>query len=62
MTTLRYGIVGGGFISSFQLRALKQVRGIDVAGLVSRRPPEALSAEVQRLGLGKGEFSKTSPR
>ncbi|GAB4154088.1 MAG: Gfo/Idh/MocA family oxidoreductase [Planctomycetaceae bacterium] len=54
MQTLKYGIVGGGFISAFQLRALSQVRGIEIAGLVSRRPPEALSQEVRRLGMGAG--------
>lgn len=31
MNALRYGIVGGGFISAFQLRGLREVRGIDVA-------------------------------
>ncbi|MFQ5734415.1 MAG: Gfo/Idh/MocA family protein [Planctomycetaceae bacterium] len=54
MTALRYGIVGGGFISAFQLRALKQVRGVEVAGLVSRRPPEHLAEIVKRDGLGEG--------
>ena len=54
MPPLRYGIVGGGFVSAFHLRGLVQVRGVEVAGLVSRRPPEALSAEVKRLGLGEG--------
>lgn len=54
MAALKYGIVGGGFITAFQLRALSQVRGVEVAGLVSRRPPVALSADVKRLGLGDG--------
>jgi predicted dehydrogenase len=54
MKALRYGIVGGGFISAFQLRGLREVRGIHVAGLVSRRPPEELAAEVRRMGLGEG--------
>ncbi|MBI3836641.1 MAG: Gfo/Idh/MocA family oxidoreductase [Planctomycetia bacterium] len=54
MKALRYGIVGGGFISAFQLRALAQVRGIEVAGLVSRRPPEQLAAYVREHGLGEG--------
>jgi predicted dehydrogenase len=40
MKPVRYGIVGGGFISGFQLRALAQVRGVEVAGLVSRRSPD----------------------
>ena len=54
MKPLRYGIVGGGFISTFQLRALRQVRGVEVAGLVSRRPPEGLAAYVREHGLGEG--------
>lgn len=53
MADLRYGIVGGGFISAFQLRALCGVRGVEVAGIVSRSRPEALAAEARRLGLGE---------
>lgn len=49
---LRYGIIGGGFISAFQLRALAQVRGVEVAGLVSRRPPEVLARFAREHGLG----------
>jgi predicted dehydrogenase len=49
---LRYGIIGGGFITGFQLRALEQVRGVEVAGLVSRTPPEALAADARARGLG----------
>jgi predicted dehydrogenase len=56
MKALRYGIVGGGFISGFQLRALRQVRGVEVAGLVSRRPPEKLAAYVRENGLGEGRI------
>ena len=52
--TLRYGIVGGGFITGFQLRALAQVRGVEVAGLTSRTPPEAHAAAVREQGLGDG--------
>ena len=54
METLRYGIVGGGFVSAFHLRALESVRGIEVAGLTSRNPPEALAASVRARGLGAG--------
>ena len=54
MQPLRYGIVGGGFISGFQLRALRQVRGVEVAELVSRRPPEQLAAYVREHALGEG--------
>ena len=56
MKMLRYGIVGGGFISAFQLRALRQVRGVEVAGLVSRRPPQDLAAYVCQHGLGEGRI------
>jgi len=49
---LRYGIVGGGFLPGFMLRALTQVRGVEVAGLVSRRPPEALATFAREHGLG----------
>ncbi len=56
MKPLRYGIAGGGFISAFQLRALQQVRGVEVAGLVSRRPPEQLAAFVKKHGLGEGRI------
>ena len=56
MNSLRYGLVGGGFITAFHLRALRQVRGIEVAGLVSRRPPENTAALVQQWQLGEGRI------
>jgi predicted dehydrogenase len=54
MAALRYGIVGAGFVAAFHLRALRQVRGVEVAGLVSRRAPESLAAQVRAHGLGEG--------
>lgn len=59
MQPLRYGIVGGGFQTTFQLRALEQVRGVDVAGIVSRRPPEKVAAYVREHGLGEGRIFST---
>ncbi len=56
MAPIRYGIVGGGFIAGFQIRALAAVRGIEVAGLVSRRPPTALAEMVKSQGLGEGRI------
>ncbi len=52
MSTLRYGIIGGGFVTLFHMRALTQVRGIEIAGLVSRSRPEkaAQFAREHRLG------------
>lgn len=52
--SLRYGVSGGGFITSFHLRALRQVRGVEVAGLTSRTPPERLADYVREHGLGEG--------
>lgn len=49
---LRYGIIGGGFVSAFHLRALESVRGIEVTGLTSRTPPTALAESARAAGLG----------
>ncbi|MCS7237057.1 MAG: Gfo/Idh/MocA family oxidoreductase [Thermoguttaceae bacterium] len=53
MQTLRYGIVGGGFVARFHCRALAQVRGIDVVGFVSKDPLDELLAFARNLGLGE---------
>ena len=53
METLRYGIVGSGFVAQFHLRALESVRGVEVAGLTSRTPPHELAASVASRGLGE---------
>jgi predicted dehydrogenase len=50
--TLRYGLVGGGFVSGFHLRALEMVRGVEVVGIASRSRPEALADSARRAGLG----------
>ncbi len=55
MDTLRYGMVGGGFITQFHLRAMEQVRGVDVAGLTSRTPPHALAASARERQLGEAK-------
>ena len=52
METLRYGIVGAGFVAQFHLRALESVRGVEVAGLTSRTPPHELAASARARGLG----------
>lgn len=36
MQNLRLGIIGAGFITRFQARAIQQLRNIDVAGITSR--------------------------
>lgn len=53
MDTLRYGLIGGGFITQFHLRALESVRGVEVAGLYSRTPPHALAASARARNLGE---------
>ena len=59
MQPLRYGIVGGGFITAFQLQALRQVRGIDVAGFVSKDPLDDLVAFTRKHNLGEGRIYKS---
>ena len=53
MKPLRYGIVGGGFIAGFQCRALTEVRGVEVAGFVSKDPVDELIGYVKQQGLGE---------
>ena len=52
METLRYGIIGGGFVAGFHLRALESVRGVEVAGITARTPPHALAESARERGLG----------
>ncbi len=59
MKKLRYGIVGGGFIAAFQLRALCEVRDVEVAGMVSLEPLDELVAFVHENGLGEGRVFKS---
>src|SRR5687768_4015058 len=51
---IRVGIVGGGFVAGFHLRALTAVRGVEIAGLFSRSAPTRLSDFVRGHGLGPG--------
>jgi predicted dehydrogenase len=53
METLRYGLIGGGFITGFHLRALESVRGVEVLGLYSRTAPHALAASARERDLGE---------
>ncbi len=52
---IRLGIVGAGFIADFHVRALTQVRDVEVTGIVSRtrQKAERLAAFVKRSGLGE---------
>ncbi len=56
MAALKYGIVGAGFLAHFQARALMQVRGIEIAGVVSPQRAAAFSDFVRRHQLGAGKI------
>ena len=51
---IRLGIIGGGFVAGFHVRASEAVRGLEIAGITSRTPPTALASEIQAKGLGDG--------
>lgn len=53
MQTLRYGLIGGGFNAAFHLRALREVRGIEVAGFYSLDPVDRLIEFSRQHGLGE---------
>ncbi len=51
--TLKYGFVGAGFIARFQLAALRQLRGIEVAGVTSMAGAQAFATLAADWGLGE---------
>lgn len=55
MEKLKLGIIGAGFITRFQARAIQQLRNIDIVGLTSRRreSAEATAAYIRDLGAGE---------
>jgi predicted dehydrogenase len=55
MQRLRLGIIGAGFITHFQARAVQQLRNIDIAGITSRTRASAESAAAYARDLGVGE-------
>jgi predicted dehydrogenase len=55
MQRLRLGIIGAGFITHFQARAIQQLRNIDIAGITSRTRASAESAAAYARELGVGE-------
>lgn len=50
---LRVGFVGSGFVARFQAIAMKQVRGIELAGICSPNRAPALASFASGLGLGE---------
>ncbi len=55
MTTLRYGFIGGGFVAAFHLRALQEVRGVEVRGFYALDPVDRLIAYTREHGLGEAK-------
>src|SRR5689334_2622226 len=53
---MKLGLIGAGFIARFQLVALEQTRGIEVAALARRRGSEALAAFCRSRGLGEAKI------
>lgn len=55
MDTLKLGIVGAGFITRFQARAITQIRNMEIAGITSRTRAhaEAVAQEVREAGIGE---------
>jgi predicted dehydrogenase len=52
---MKLGIIGSGFVAHFHTRALQQVRGFDIEGVLSPRRAAALAETVRRQGLGAGK-------
>lgn len=52
MAHFKLGIIGAGFISRFHAKALKYVRGVDLAGVYSLKSGPSLAALAKELGVG----------
>ncbi|MFN2485910.1 MAG: Gfo/Idh/MocA family protein [Acidimicrobiia bacterium] len=57
--TLRLGLIGAGGIAATHIRALTQVRGVEVAGIVSHTPPLVLAESIRERGLGQALVFET---
>ncbi|HOV60236.1 MAG TPA: Gfo/Idh/MocA family oxidoreductase [Candidatus Hydrogenedentes bacterium] len=52
MSTFRLGFIGAGFIAKFQARAMRQIRGVQLAGVTALKGAEELAAFADANGLG----------
>ncbi len=59
MRRLRVGFVGAGFIARFQLAAMAQVRGLELAAVTARAGAAELAALARRLGVGEPVVCQT---
>ncbi|HEX4984990.1 MAG TPA: Gfo/Idh/MocA family oxidoreductase [Burkholderiales bacterium] len=53
---MKLGFIGAGFIAKFQAVAVRQVRGIEIAGILKRRGGEALAAFCRDNRLGEAKL------
>ena len=53
---MKLGFVGSGFIARFQADAIRQVRGLEIAGLVRRSGSEAVAEYCRSHGLGEAKI------
>lgn len=56
---LKVGMIGAGFIARFQLAAMKQVRGMEVAGITALKGAPELAKMAQTMGCGEPVVYKT---
>ena len=52
-TALKYGFIGAGFVAKFHLAALRQLRGIEVAGVTALKGAPELAAMARDWGVGE---------
>jgi predicted dehydrogenase len=53
---LKVGMIGAGFIAGFQARAMLQVRGVEVSGILKRRRADSLAGYCRDNGLGEAKI------
>ncbi len=51
--SLKYGLIGAGFVARFQVKAIQQLRGIEVAGICALKGARELAALSRSLGVGE---------
>jgi len=59
METLKLGMVGAGFVARFQARAMMQVRGMELSGVVALEGAKELQAFAKENNLGPCTIYKT---
>jgi hypothetical protein len=52
-TALKYGRVGAGFVAKFHLAALRQLRGMELAGVTALKGGPELAAMAREWGVGQ---------